>query len=455
MDNSVFVQRRQQLIAALQPDSVALISAASEQSRSRDTEYPFRQNSDFWYYSGFNEPDALLILSNRVDLPAAQLLCREKDPAQEVWHGRRLGPTVASETLQLNATALTEQHRLLNQALNGSTAVYLNVTEHAGLLQQITQQIQVLKQREKRGDSAPTQLVDLAPLSASQRLVKDKSEIAIMRQAAQISAQAHIRAMQYCRPGRFEYQLEAEILHHFAINGARYPAYNSIVGSGNNGCILHYTDNSSEMRAGDLVLIDAGCELHGYAADISRTFPVNGNFSEDQAALYQLVLDAQYAACNAVKPGSNFATVTAAAEQVLTEGLLGLGILQGELYQLLADKACKPYFIHGIGHWLGLDVHDVGAYKIANSSSTTHSSTITSPDKETAEQPFVPGMVLTIEPGLYIPSGSPTEPRWWDLAIRIEDNLLVTADGHENLTTAVPKEIDAIEQAMASVNVRK
>ncbi|MDX1536549.1 Xaa-Pro aminopeptidase [Arsukibacterium sp.] len=440
MENSVFVQRRQQLIAALKPGSVALLSAASEQSRSRDTEYPFRQHSDFWYYSGFNEPDALLIITNRADLPAVQLLCREKDPAQEVWHGRRLGPAVAAEQLQLQAVALSEKSQLLQQAINGSTAVYLHLTESSALLQQVTEQMQHLKQREKRGDKAPSQLIDLAPVTAEKRLVKDQNEIAIMRRAGQISAEAHSRAMQLCRPGRFEYQLEAEILHHFAMNGARHPAYNSIVGSGDNGCILHYTANSSELKAGDLVLIDAGCELAGYAADISRTFPVSGKFSKAQAELYQLVLDAQYAACNAVAPGSNFAKVTAAAEQVLTEGLLGLGILQGELEQLISDKACKQYFIHGIGHWLGLDVHDVGAYKIAGAAG------------DMAEQPFVPGMVLTIEPGLYIPAGSPTDRCWWDLAIRIEDNLLVTAEGHDNLTTGVPKEIEAIEQLMAAAD---
>lgn len=440
MENSVFVQRRQQLIAALKPGSVVLLSAASEQSRSRDTEYPFRQHSDFWYYSGFNEPDALLIITNRADLPAVQLLCREKDPAQEVWHGRRLGPAVAAEQLQLQAAALSEKSQLLQQAINGSTAVYLHLTENSALLQQVTEQMQYLKQREKRGDKAPTQLIDLAPVTAEKRLVKDQNEIAIMRRAGQISAEAHSRAMQYCRPGRFEYQLEAEILHHFAMNGARHPAYNSIVGSGDNGCILHYTANSSELKAGDLVLIDAGCELAGYAADISRTFPVSGKFSKAQAELYQLVLDAQYAACNAVAPGSNFAKVTAAAEQVLTEGLLGLGILQGELEQLISAKACKQYFIHGIGHWLGLDVHDVGAYKIAGAAG------------DMAEQPFVPGMVLTIEPGLYIPAGSPTDRCWWDLAIRIEDNLLVTADGNDNLTTGVPKEIEAIEQLMAAAD---
>ena len=440
MENNVFVQRRAQLIAALQPDSVAFICAAREQTRSRDTEYPFRQQSDFWYYTGFNEPDALLIISNRADLPPVQLLCREKDPAQEVWHGRRLGPEAAAQLLQLQAATLREQNTLLYQAINGSTAVYLHVSENSALLQQVTEQMQLLKQREKRGDKAPAQLFDIAQITAAQRLIKDHSEIAIMRRACQISADAHRRAMQYCRPGQFEYQLEAEILHHFAHNGARHPAYNSIVGSGNNGCILHYTDNSSELKAGDVVLIDAGCELQGYAADISRTFPVSGKFSPEQAQLYQLALDAQYAACNAVQPGSNFAMVTAAAEQVLTEGLLGLGILQGELEQLIADKACKQYFIHGIGHWLGLDVHDVGAYKI------------TEPNGDIAEQPFLSGMVLTIEPGLYIPSGSSTDRRWWDLAIRIEDNLLVTADGHENLTTAVPKEIDAIEQLMAATN---
>jgi Xaa-Pro aminopeptidase len=433
MNNRVFAQRRQQLIAALQPNSVALISAASEQSRSRDTEYPFRQHSDFWYYSGFNEADALLILTNRPDIPPVQLLCREKDPVQEVWHGRRLGPEATAAIMGLQAAPLSQQRALLQQALNGCASVYLNLTENNTLLPQVTEQMQLLQQREKRGDSAPQALFNVAVITAAQRLIKDNDEIAVMRQAGQISADAHIRAMQFCQPGRFEYQLEAEILHHFSLNGARYPAYNSIVGGGSNGCILHYTENSSVLCAGELVLIDAGCELQGYAADISRTFPVNGVFSADQAALYQLVLDAQYAACNAVAPGSNFAKVTAAAEQVLTEGLLGLGILQGKLRDLMASKACKQYFIHGIGHWLGLDVHDVGAYK-----------------RNGAEQPFQPGMVLTIEPGLYIPSGSPVEPRWWDLAIRIEDNLLVTADGHENLTIAVPKELDEIEQLMAT-----
>jgi Xaa-Pro aminopeptidase len=253
-----------------------------------------------------------------------------------------------------------------------------------------------------------------------------------MREAGRISAGAHKRAMQIAAPGVYEYQLEAEIRHFCAMHGARQQAYNTIVGGGENGCILHYTDNNDALKDGDLVLIDAGGELAGYAADITRTFPVNGKFSADQAALYQVVLDAQYAACAAVKPGNSTRDTVAAAIAELTRGLRDLGILHGDLPTLIAEQACKKYFIHGLGHWLGLDVHDVGAYKVAE-----------------IERPFEPGMVLTIEPGLYIPTGSDCDPRWWGMAVRIEDDLLVIKDGHLNLTDTAPKEIADIEALMA------
>lgn len=433
MQSDCYLQRRQRLFAQLPANSVALLPAASEQSRSRDTEYPFRQNSDFWYYTGFNEPDALLILSKDQQAHCdALLLCRDKDPLAEVWQGRRLGPAAALATLGLNAASITEQQGQLTQAINGKSAVYLNLGEHPALEQQLASIMQSLRQREKRGDIAPLAWHDLRPLSGEQRLIKNEAELAIMRRAGQISSQAHHRAMQFCHAGAFEYQLEAEILHEFAMQGARYPAYNSIVGSGENGCILHYTENSSPLKDGDLVLIDAGCELAGYAADISRTFPVSGRFTPDQAALYQLVLDAQLACIDAVKPGTTFAELNAIAEQILTQGLLQLGILQGDLTELITSKACKQYFMHGIGHWLGLDVHDVGAYKVAGE-----------------DRPFAPGMVLTIEPGLYIAPGAATAEKWWGLAVRIEDNILVTTEGAENLTATCVKSLTDIEQLMS------
>lgn len=434
MQIEVYQQRRQQLLAQLPERSVVLLSAAAEQTRSRDTEYPFRQHSDFWYYTGFNEPDALLILTKTAAGECRSLLlCRDKDPFAEMWQGRRLGPAAALTTLGLNAISLSERSASLKQALNGMQAVYLNLGDEPALQQEVLTIMQGLRQREKRGEQAPVALMDLRPYSSEQRLIKSADEIMLMRRAGQISTQAHHRAMRFCHAGGWEYQLEAEILHEFALHGARFAAYNTIVGSGDNGCILHYTENSSQLTDGELVLIDAGCELQGYAADISRTFPVNGRFTPEQAALYQLVLDAQLACIEAVKPGCTFAQLNTIAEQVLTKGLLELGILHGDLTELITSKACKQYFMHGIGHWLGLDVHDVGAYKVAGD-----------------DRPFQPGMVLTIEPGLYIAPGSEAAEKWWGLAIRIEDNILVTADGHDNLTAGCVKTLAEVEALMAN-----
>lgn len=434
MHAAIYQQRRQTLLAQLPANSVAILTAAHEQTRSRDTEYLFRQHSDFWYYTGFNEPEALLLLiKDQQSQTQALLLCRDKDPLAELWQGKRLGQAGVTATLGLAAASISEQQQQLTTAINGKTAVYLNLGEHSALEQQLSSIMHTLRQREKRGDSAPVALHDLRPLSSEQRLRKDADELALMRQAAQISVQAHHRAMQFSHAGGFEYQLEAEILHEFAMNGARFAAYNTIVGSGENGCILHYTENNQPLTNGDLVLIDAGCELKGYAADISRTFPVNGKFSNEQTAIYQLVLDAQLACIAAIKPGITFADLNAIAEHILTEGLVKLGILHGDLTELITNKACKQYFMHGIGHWLGLDVHDVGAYRVAG-----------------ADRPFEPGMVLTIEPGLYIAPHSTADKKWWGLAVRIEDNILVTAQGHDNLTKACVKTISDIEQLMAA-----
>ncbi|MCA1929602.1 Xaa-Pro aminopeptidase [Rheinheimera sp.] len=433
MTVTTYHNRRERLLTSMPDNSVALVPAAVELTRSRDTEYPFRQDSDFFYLTGFNEPDALLILSkDNSGNTASLLLCRAKDQLAEIWQGRRLGPEQAKAVLGLDALPITELDNELLKALNQKTTMLYAQGTYAGFDAKVAATLATLRLYPKRGYVAPTVQQDLRPVTAEMRLFKDEEEIHQMRQAGYISAKAHKRAMQAAKAGVWEYQLEAHILHEFTMHGARFPGYNCIVGAGENGCILHYTDNSSQLKDDDLVLIDAGAEYQGYTADITRTFPASGKFSPEQAAVYQVVLNAQYAACAQVKPGNKFKDALDAACLELTKGLLELGILHGELDQLLKDNACKAYFIHGLGHWLGLDVHDVGAYKLAGE-----------------ERPFAPGMILTIEPGLYIPTGSPCDPKWWGLAVRIEDDLLVTAEGHDNLTDLVPKEIAEIEALMA------
>ena len=437
MNLSLHQNRRERLLTFIPNNSVVLVPAAVELTRSRDTEYPFRQDSDFFYLTGFNEPDALLILSkDNSGNTASLLLCRPKDQLAEIWQGRRLGPEQAKAELGVDALPVAELDTELLKALNQKTTLFYAQGTYAEFDAKVAATLATLRLYPKRGYVAPTVQQDLRPVTAEMRLFKDEDEIHQMRQAGYISAKAHKRAMQAAKAGVWEYQLEAHILHEFAMHGARFPGYNCIVGAGENGCILHYTDNNAQLKDGDLVLIDAGCELQGYSADITRTFPVNGKFSPEQAALYQVVLNAQYAACAAVKPGNSSKDTVAAAVFELTKGLLQLGILQGELEVLIAELACKKYFIHGLGHWLGLDVHDVGAYKLAGE-----------------ERPFAPGMILTIEPGLYIPTGSPCDPKWWGLAVRIEDDLLVTAEGHDNLTELVPKEIAEIEALMAQSSI--
>ncbi len=429
-----FVQRRAKVAALMPLNSVLLVPAAVEITRSRDTEFSFRQDSDFYYLTGFVEPDALLILQKNASGELSELLlCRPKDQLAEIWQGRRFGPVKASSDFGLPAQSLAELDTELLAAVNQKQTLIYAQGVYPAFDEKVFTLLATLRKYPKRGYLAPVQLQDFRPLIAELRLIKDEAEIALMQQAGRISAQAHSQAMQQCRPGMWEYQLEAIIRYQFAMQGARDCAYNTIVGGGGNGCILHYTDNNCQLQDGDLVLIDAGCELQGYAADITRTFPVNGKFSPAQAALYQVVLNAQYAACAQVKPGNSSKDTVAAALYELTKGLLELGILQGDLTELIEQQACKQYFIHGLGHWLGLDVHDVGAYKVAD-----------------AERPFEPGMVLTIEPGLYIPAGSACDEKWWDLAVRIEDDLLVIKEGHLNLTDTVPKEIAAIEQLMAA-----
>jgi len=435
---SEFIGRRESFFAKMPINSLALFAAGKEVTRSNDTEFPFCQNKNFYYLTGFNEPDALLVLVKGNEKQEAILFCREKDPLQEVWHGRRIGPELAQTEFGFDQCfTLAERDALLPQYLEGKAELHYCHGVDAALDQQVLVWLSVVKSQAKQGKTAPTNIVDCAPVVHEMRLLKSDAELDIMRQANRISGAAHQRAMEKTAIGKFEYQIEAELLHEFARNGARHPAYASIVAGGDNANILHYTDNGDTLKDNELLLIDAGGELAGYAADITRTFPVNGRFSEEQKHIYQLVLQAQEVAINAIKPGATFAELNAAVCEVLTGGLLELGILSGDFKQLIAEKACKKYFIHGLGHWLGLDVHDVGDYQI---------------DEERQQRrKFEPGMVMTIEPGLYIPlTDTQVDEKWRGIGVRIEDNILVTEQGFENLTVNVPKSIEEIEALMAN-----
>ncbi|WP_394174246.1 Xaa-Pro aminopeptidase [Thalassotalea litorea] len=448
IDVSEFQNRRHRILAQMPVNSIALFPAAKEVTRSRDTEFLFCQEKDFFYLSGFHEPDALLVLIKGDDADTASdvaansdaneciLFCRDKDPQAEVWHGRRVGPEVAQSEFGLeHAYGLSELEQVLPLYLNGRDALYFAQGQFKEFDDMVFAILDILRNGVKQGFTAPVSMHDTRPMLAEMRLIKSDAELAIMRSANEISGNAHQRAMTFCQPGKFEYQVEAEILHEFASNGARTAAYGSIVGGGENATILHYTDNQDVLLDGELLLIDAGAELCGYAADITRTFPVGGTFSAEQAALYNLVLESQLAAIETIKPGSNFAIANEAANNVLTRGLHRLGILKGSIETLLEENACKQYFIHGLGHWLGLDVHDVGDYHMD--------------ENRRQLRPFEPGMVMTIEPGLYIDADADVDERYKGIGIRIEDNILVTENGHENLTVNAPKTIADIESLMA------
>ncbi len=430
-----FAERRHRVCQQLTPKSLCIIPAARRANRSNDTDYPFRQNSDFFYLTGFNEPDAVLVLSNIQDgETSCFLFCQPSDEHAEIWHGRRLGPERAPELLGLDeAYSLDEFDAALSELLCGHQQVYLPMGQDSEIDGLVSQQIAELRAKSRSSQDVPSQLRDIRPVIHEMRLFKSAAEVATMHRAAEISAEAHLRAMQTCCPGRFEYQLAAEIQYVFGVNGCRSAAYESIVGSGENACILHYTDNQATLRDGDLVLIDAGAELDGYAADITRTFPVNGRFSEAQKAIYQLVLDAQNAAFEFMRPGCTLQQATEASIRVITQGLIQLGILGGDIEQNIADKTYRRYFMHGLGHWLGLDVHDVGDYQ-----------------RDGDSRPFEAGMVLTVEPGLYFGATSDTAlaSKWRGIGIRIEDNVLITENGYENLTQSVPKTIAEIEAVM-------
>jgi len=433
MNKREYSRRRKRLMDMMGDETVAIIPTAPVNIRNRDVEFPFRPDSDFYYLTGYSEPDAVAVLIPDRHHGEFVLFCRERDPLMETWNGRRAGLEGACEIFDANdAFPIEDMDDILPGLLEDRERIFYTMGHDAVFDQRVLGWVNQIRKRARTGVNAPDEFISLNHLLHEMRLFKSKSEISVMRKAAKISAIAHRRAMRVCRPGMMEYQIEAELLHEFMTHGARSSAYPSIVGSGENSCILHYTENASEMKDGDVLLIDAGAEFDNYASDISRTFPVNGKFSKEQRQIYELVLEANLAAIAEVKPGNHWNDPHDTAVRILTEGLLLLGILKGKLNALLKEKAYTKYYMHRTGHWLGMDVHDVGDYKL-----------------DGVWRKLEPGMVTTIEPGLYFQPHSGLAKKWWNIGVRIEDDVLVTEDGNEVLTRDVPKTVDEIEALMA------
>lgn len=432
MNKKEFAKRRKQLMRMMSSGAIAILPAAVHQIRNRDAEYPYRQDSDFYYLTGFAEPESVAVLIPGRPQGEYILFCRERDPEKETWHGRRAGLEGATELYGADdAYPITDIDDILPGLMEKCERLYYTIGCSNDFDQRVTRWVKGLREKSRAGMHTPGEIVSLDHLLHDMRLYKSPAEMKLMREVASISSQAHIRAMQYCKPGMYEYQVEAELLYTFRRNGC-VPSYNPIVGGGANGCILHYNENNAKLRAGDLLLIDAGGELDHYAADITRTFPVNGRFTPAQRSLYQLVLDAQYAAIEQVKPGNHWNDPHEAAVKVLTKGMVHLGLLHGKMAKLIEKQAYKRFYMHRTGHWLGMDVHDVGDYKVGE-------------DWRILES----GMVMTVEPGIYIPAGSSgVDEKWWDIGIRIEDDVLVTAEGCEVITHEAPKTVADIEAIM-------
>lgn len=436
MDKKECLRRRKRLMDMIGSDSIAIIPTASVYIRNRDVEFPFRPDSDFYYLTAYPEPEAVAVLiPDRADGEFI-LFCRESDEEMETWHGRRAGLEGALEIYGADdAFPIEDMDDILPGLIEGHERIFYNMGSDQNFDQRVMAWVKQIRDKARTGVVAPDEFISLNHFLHDMRLYKSRLEIKLMRQAAKISSKAHQRAMQNCKPGMHEYQIEAELIHEFIRNGARAAAYPSIVGSGANGCILHYTENQDEINDGDLLLIDAGAEYHGYASDVTRTFPASGRYSTAQRQAYDLVLAAQLAAIEEVKPGNHWNDPHDAAVRVLTEGMVELGILKGDPEELIKDQDYTKYYMHRTGHWIGMDVHDVGDYKL---------------DGEW--RMLEPGMVMTVEPGLYLPAEMRGLPKkWWNIGIRIEDDVLVTKDGYEVLSKDAPKQADEIEELMANV----
>ena len=424
--NSEFIKRRKQLCNSLIRDSLVIVASSSPKQRNSDADYSYRQDSNFYYLSGYSEPESVLVLS-----PGSKheyiMFCRDRDPEREQWDGFRSGQEGAKEFFGADeAYSISKIHSVMPELMQGKKNIYFSMSADNGLGNWIPMWIEDLRKNTRAGVEVPENLVSLDSILHEMRLIKSDKEIEIMRKAGRITCEAHNHAMSSVKPGMFEYQLEAEYLYTFAKNGARFPAYNSIVGGGNNSCILHYNENNSELNDGDLVLVDAGCEYDYYASDVTRTFPVGKKFTEEQKLIYEVVLEAHKKSMEEIKPGNPWNKTHDKSVEVITDGLNDLGLLQG-------NQDYSKFYMHRIGHWLGMDVHDVGNYK-----------------RDGEWRDFEPGMVMTIEPGIYIlDSLEDVDTKWLGIGIRIEDDVLVTETGFEILTPDSPREISDIENLKA------
>ncbi len=435
-NHQLYRDRRSLLLQKMRAQTgggLALVPTAPEALRNRDSHYPYRHDSYSYYLSGFAEPEAVIALIARDGGDQQILFCREKNEEREIWDGFRYGPDAAREIFGFDAAhPIAALAAMLPDLASDQPAIYTPLGLFSAWDRMIADLLNEVRGRARTGVSAPEEIVDVRQAVDAMRLVKDEHEVALMRRAAAISAGAHRRAMQKTRPGWHEYQVEAELAHEFLSHGAQAVAYPSIVAGGPNACVLHYRSNDRQLQDGELLLIDAGCEFGSYASDITRTFPVNGRFTGPQRDVYELVLASQLACIDAVKPGADFHDYHKVAERVLAQGYIDLGLLSGSLDEALESGSYKQFYMHRAGHWLGLDVHDAGLYQVKG-----------------ASQKLVPGMVLTVEPGTYIRPADNVPEQFWNIGVRIEDDVLVTASGTENLTAATPKSVPDVEAACA------
>jgi Xaa-Pro aminopeptidase len=433
MARDEFARRRRQLMRLMGRDSIAVLPAAPVRNRNGDVEYAYRQDSDFHYLTGFNEPEAVAVLLPGRAQAEYILFVRERDATRETWDGRRAGPAGAARDFGAHdAFPIADIDEILPGLMEKRTRVFYAMGAYADFDQRVVGWVNGLRTQARNGGNPPQEFVALDHVLHDMRLYKSRQELELLRTSARIAAQAHQRAMRFCRPGATEYQVMAELLHEFRRNNAD-TAYQPIVGAGANSCILHYRDNDQPLASGDLLLVDAGCEFQCYASDITRTYPVNGRFTSAQRAVYEVVLEANRAAIAAVWPGNHWNAPHEAAVRVITQGLVKLGLLKGRVPSLIKSGAYRRYFMHRTGHWLGLDVHDVGDYKVGDQ-----------------WRVLEPGMVMTIEPGIYLPAGARGVPRrFGNIGIRIEDDVVVTKRGAEVLTARAPKDPDQIEALMA------
>ena len=429
-------RRRDQLMSMMAPGSIAIIPGAKPQRRNRDVQYLFRQDSDFFYLTGFSEANALLVLAPGRAHGQELLFCNDRDPVAERWDGELMGPERATQLLGVDdAFPVSDMDEILPGLLEGTERIYITLGEYQDFDQKLLSWVSSIRQREAGGAQPPGEFVELKHVLHEMRLYKSPAELKLMRKAADITVGAHRRAMQICEPGMTEGQLEAELTYEFMRHGARNPAYPCIVGAGVNACVLHYVENRCSINPGDLVLIDAGCEYEHYAADVTRTFPASGKFSKAQREIYELVLAANEAAIAQCRPGNSFNAPHDAAVETLVDGLIELDFVLGDREEIMAQEAYKDFCPHKTSHWLGMDVHDVGDYRF-----------------DDAWREFEPGMVLTIEPGIYIPPDETTDhvpERYRGIGVRIEDDVLITKTGCEVLTQGAPKQVADVEALMS------